>query len=168
MTSPLTANVNLKLSIIEHLYLKWCRNHSLFPTSWPPESIDLSSMSPIMNWLYPSCTSRLKPYTVAQLSLIIRSLNLPADITSKFRTSLMFSVSLKVAHQIILVCFQSTINNACTTLSESLPSHDTDWVTDELRNLSKKKSNAWLWYSNAFKQGNKVSQHRKRYKHYCK
>ena len=40
-------------------------------------------------------------------------------------------------------------------------------MTDELRNLSKKKSSAWLRYRNAAKEGYEVSRHRVEYKCYC-
>ena len=54
-------------------------------------------------------------------------------------------------------------------LPEVLSSHDPDWVTDELRNLSQKKpSNAWLSYRDAAKRGYEVKSHREEYKLFCK
>ena len=53
-------------------------------------------------------------------------------------------------------------------LPEVLSSCDPDWVTDELRNLSQKKSNAWLSYHNAAKRGYEVKNHREEYKLFCK
>ena len=63
--------------------------------------------------------------------------------------------------------FKSVIEEACSTLPEVSPACDPDWVTDELRNLSKKKSSAWLRYRNAAEQGYEVYRHRVEYKRYC-
>ena len=53
-------------------------------------------------------------------------------------------------------------------LPEVLSSRDPDWVTDELRNLSQKKNNAWLSYHNAAKRSYEVKNHREEYKLFCK
>ena len=64
--------------------------------------------------------------------------------------------------------FKSAINSACTVLPEILSSHDPDWVTDELWNLSQKKSNAWLSYCDAAKRDYEGKSHREEYKPFCK
>ena len=57
----------------------------------------------------------------------------------------------------------------CVCVCEVLSSCDPDWVTDKLyMELSQKKSNAWLSYRNAAKQGYEVKSHREEYKHFCK
>jgi hypothetical protein len=64
--------------------------------------------------------------------------------------------------------FKGAIQNASTMLPEVSSTRDPDRVTDELRNLSKKKSSAWLCYCNAAKRGYEVNQPRAEYKRYCK
>lgn len=59
--------------------------------------------------------------------------------------------------------YNSVIDAACVSLPPAPSARDPDWVTDELRNLSKKKGNAWLRYCNAAKQGHDVSRHREEY-----
>ena len=59
--------------------------------------------------------------------------------------------------------YNSVIDAACVSLPPAPSARDPDWVTDELRNLSKNKGNAWLWYCNAAKQGHDVSRHREEY-----
>ena len=97
--------------------------------------------------------------------------NLHADIKSDFRTHLSHAfshipndASIKSSWS----AFKSIINSACTLLPEVLSSHDPDWVTDELWNLSQKKSNAWPSYCDAAKRGYKVKSYRKEYKLFCK
>ena len=97
--------------------------------------------------------------------------NLHADIKSDFRTHLSDAFSHIPNDASIESCwnaFKSAINSACTVLPEDLSSHDPDWVTDELRNLSQKKSNTWLSYRDAAKRGYEVKSHREEYKHFCK
>ena len=97
--------------------------------------------------------------------------NLHADIKSEFRTHLSDAFSHipnDASIESSWSTFKSAINSACTVLLEGLSSHDPDWVTDELRNLSQKKSNAWLSYRDAAKQGYEVRSHREEYKLFCK
>ena len=80
--------------------------------------------------------------------------NLHADIKSDFRAHLSEASSHNSNDTSIETswnAFKSTINDASTVLPEVLSSRNPDWVTDELRNLSQKKSNAWLSYRNAAK-----------------
>ena len=79
--------------------------------------------------------------------------NLPADIKMAFQSSLIDALNR---------------SDPAATIESSWSAYNSDWVTDELRNLSKKKGNAWLRYCNAAKQGHDVSRHREEYKHYCK
>ena len=97
--------------------------------------------------------------------------NLHADIKSDFRTHLsaVFShIFNDTSIESSWSAFKSAINSACTVLPEVLSSHDPDWVTDELRNLSQKKSNAWLSYRDAAERGYEVESHREEYKLLCK
>ena len=100
-----------------------------------------------------------------------KTTNLHADFKSVFRASLSDAFS-KIDNDVSIKsswsAFKFAINDACTTLPEVSLTHDSDWVTDELWNLSKKKSNAWLCYRNAAKQGYEVNSHREEYKRYCK
>ena len=96
--------------------------------------------------------------------------NLSADLKSQFRSHLSDSfmkfppdVSIESSWSF----FKSAIEDACSTLPEVPSARDPDWVSDELRNLSKKKSSAWLRYHNAAKQGYEVSRHRVEYKRYA-
>ena len=92
--------------------------------------------------------------------------NLHADIKSDFRTHLSEAYSHipnDASIESSWSAFKSAINSACTVLPEVLSSHDPDWVTDELRNLSQKKSNAWLSYHDAAKRGYEVKSHREEY-----
>ena len=96
--------------------------------------------------------------------------NLSADLKSQFRSHLSDSFMKSppdVSIESSWSSFKSAIEDACSTLPEVPSARDPDWVTDELRNLSKKKSSAWLRYRNAAKQGYEVSRHRVEYKRYC-
>ena len=45
--------------------------------------------------------------------------------------------------------FKSSIHKACESLPPSPRTSDPDWITDEVRNLSKKKQEAWIHLKNA-------------------
>ena len=45
--------------------------------------------------------------------------------------------------------FKSSIHKACESLPPSTRTSDPDWITDEVRNLSKKKQEAWIHLKNA-------------------
>ena len=100
-----------------------------------------------------------------------QTINLRADIKSDFRIRLpdAFShISNEAFIEYSWNAFKSAINAPCTVLPEVLSSLDPDWVTDEVRNLSQKKSNAWLSYCNANRRGYEVKSHREEYKLFCK
>ena len=93
--------------------------------------------------------------------------NLHADIKSDFRTHLSDAFSCipnDTSIESSWSTFTSTINAACTAAPEVLSSCDPHWVTDELRYMSQKKSNAWLSYRDAAKRGYEVESHREEYK----
>ena len=95
--------------------------------------------------------------------------NLSADRKSQFRSHLsdtFMKSSPDVSIETSWNSFKSAIKDACSTLPEVPSACDPDWVTDELHNLSKKKSSAWLRYCNAAKQVCKVNRHRVEYKRY--
>ena len=48
--------------------------------------------------------------------------------------------------------FKSSIHKACELLPPSQQHSDPDWITDEVRNLSRKKQEAWLCLKNAHSQ----------------
>ena len=93
--------------------------------------------------------------------------SLPTDIKCMFQSSLSDSLA-KSNHDDFIEsswhAFKGAIQNASTMLPEVSSIRDPDRVTDELRNLSKKKSSAWLCYCNAAKRGYEVNQPRAEYK----
>ena len=115
------------------------------------------------------CTLRVKIKNKHRQSTVphCQTTNLRADIKSDFRTHPSYAFSCipnDTSIESSWSAFKSTINAACAMLPEVLSSHDPDWVTDELRNLSQKKSNAWLSYRDAAKRGYEVKSHREEYK----
>ena len=97
--------------------------------------------------------------------------NLPANIKAEFQSTLSATLSLSKFDSSIkasLSTYKSAVDEACSNLPVVPSTRDPDWVTDELRNLSKKKSDAWLRYCNAARQGCEVDGLRAEYKRFCK